>query len=98
MRFVVLLALALGVIAGVIVIIVLTERRRRERLARMPGRVRALPEAEQESYVHAQRLARLLERVLSDDMIRVTVPEPLQLEMRRRLDDFYGESTTLNRR
>lgn len=40
-------------------------------------------------------MARWIERQLNDDMVRVTVPEPAQVEARELLDRFYRERRQL---
>lgn len=43
-------------------------------------------------------MARWIERVTNDDMVRVTIPGAEQREASRLLDEFYGEDNNINNR
>lgn len=80
------IVLALAVLAAVGVSYVRNQHRENSVLAHTPA---VALERHADVYKIARDSTRLLERLLDDDMVRVTVPESTQDQMRKAIDAFY---------
>lgn len=47
------------------------------------------------SYRHALEMARILERLLGDEMVRCTIAPEVEARMRTAVDGFYGDPPAL---
>ena len=53
----------------------------------------ALPAPSDPSYRLAQRMARVLDRQLQDDLVRPVLPAAMREEIEWLVDEFYGDDT-----
>ena len=82
----ILLVLLLGGVLAAVLAVMRTQRRENRVLARTP--VVAL-ERSSEVYKIAQTSTRIMERLLDDDMVQVTIPASTKERMRSVIDQFY---------
>ena len=83
----VLLVAIVVVSAGGAIIVLSVAGRHERRLARSPA---LALEVGDQWYRHAVRLARLLERLQRDDMVAVTIPPDVKVEISAALDGFWS--------
>ena len=92
-----LLALAvLLIIVGAVVYVVAQAAGSRRRTGIQTAALES--ESARHYYQRALQMARVLDRIIGDEMIAVTIPQPLKTQIKDMVEDFYGEGGLPSRR